>query len=545
MKKADRWGKTTAFKTDYYTVVILLSVVAMLVLRIPLGYMIGDKANAYFSIANELYYVLAGTFSYGLTEAVAALIRYRVKREQYKSAQLVLRGALLLGAALGICFILLFGLGGNMLASNVFNLPLSGLAIRLMAPAIFFTIETGVFRGYFQGNGSKMPTIHSRIISAVFYIAGGVIGTMLMKSYGQKISALLQNEDYTSAYGAMGATIALLTASFFSFLHMLILFFIFEHNKKKLQGREIARKQDNSLHIYQMLVGAGMSFAFSWLAYNCIPLVQMQLLFHLYKDGSILTAQWGAYYGKYMVLIGTVSLITYLFFIAPIRRIFVLHERGDFRVVRERLSLLIHQCAAITIPTAVFLAVFSENILDLIWKGDNKQTAGWVQLGAVLVVLFSFATMFMELLQKCKRQKLVLLLGGVSLLANILFSAILLMNTKLSIITLTIGNIVYYLLLTVCGFCFVSRILQYKQEWMRSFAFTLIAGAVSGVIAMLLNKVFVPMIGSAISFFICLPVAVIVYIILLSVMRGFTEEELHNMAGGRVILWISDLFHLE
>ncbi|MDE7405189.1 MAG: hypothetical protein K2M81_08790, partial [Lachnospiraceae bacterium] len=124
--------KTTSTRRDYYMIVTLLALVGMLIFRIPLEHLIGDNGIAYFGLANEIYLVVAGTVSYGLSEAVAVLVRYRVKREQFKSAGKVLSSALLLGGSIGLVLSVLFGFLGHSLAEKVFHIPLAGMAVSLM-----------------------------------------------------------------------------------------------------------------------------------------------------------------------------------------------------------------------------------------------------------------------------------------------------------------------------------------------------------------------------------------------------------------------------
>lgn len=543
MNSIKRNGKTTSFqKKDIYTIIVQVAIMAILAFRIPFGYLAGENGNAYFSAANEIYFVIAGTVSFGLSEAVSALVRYRVRREQYKSAQKVLKGALMAGGLVGLLLALLFGLLGNVFATEVLNSPLSGLAIRLMAPSMFFVILTGIFKGYFKGNGSNIPSMHSLILNVLFYIVGGLVGTSILRAYGDKVSALLQNENYACSYGAMGASIGLLTASIFCFVHMLVLYYMYSSRMKRQAGRENVKNQDSRMQIFHMLAGTGMQYFAFWFVFSCLPLIQQLFLYQLNPNLEGITGQWGSYYGKYLVIIGIICLIINLIWVVPIRRIITLQEREEFRLARERMSILMHQCAVITIPAAIFLAVFSENILDILWNGNNQNTAVWLQLGSIIIILFEFGAIFMELVRRNKSMKLIAVIGAGALALHIILTIILLMNTKLGISALIIGNIVFFAVLAGVGFFLVSRMLQYRQEWLHSFAITIIAAAVSGVIAMLLNKVFAPMLGSIITFVICLPIACIAYIVILIVARGFNEDELDNMAGGRLLRIVSGWF---
>lgn len=541
MRRTDRIGITS--KKDYYRGIILIAYIAALILRIPLGYLIGNKGIAYFSLANENYFVLAGFFSYGLSEAVASLVRYRIRREQYKSAQRVLSGALLVGGIIGFLLSFLFGFFGGIVADKLFAMPLAGLSVRLMAPSIFFYILAGAFRGYFQGNGSKMPAVHSQVLHAVVLAAGCLMGGTILHDYGEKVSALLQNPDHAGAYGAMGASLGFLAASVLCFLHMVVLYLIFVRKVKRQLSRELQKNQDTGFYILRMLTGAGVIHAAYYLVFTCLPLVDLGLWFRLGMAEGDPAGQWGNYYGRYLVITGIVNYVLYFLCLTPARRIVSFVDREEYRMARGRLGELIHWCAAVTIPAAIFMAVLAENILNLFFEGNNQQTATWIQWGSVGTIFFVLSVVFMEILVKGNRQNLTVIAGGSALLLHIGFVAALLSGTQLGIVSLVMGGVLFYAIVAVSGFFMVGRRLQYRQEWIKSFAVTIIAAAISGVIVMLLNRVFSPMLGTSISLLICLSLGVVIYILLLLAARGFKEEELENSAFGRLLIVLARKLH--
>lgn len=535
MKRPER-KRTISSRRDQYMMITLLATMGALIFRIPLGYMIGDKGITCFASAYEIYLVVAGTVSYGLSEAVAALVKFRVKRDQYKNARKVLSGALLFGGVLGLIFSAFFCISGQFVAEKILHVPLAGLAISLMAPSMFFMILTGVFKGYFQGSGSRMPALHSQILHLIVMFAGGLLGAGLVHEYGLKVSALLQNEDYAGAYGARGASIGLLAASILCFLHMLVLYFIYKGSLKKQAGRELPKSKDAGFHIVYMLTGTGVIYSLVWLCFQGLPLIDQYLFFLSGDRSGESIAMWGVYYGKCLVFSGVISGMIIIACMGSVRRVAGLIERDEQRLAREKLGILIHQCAVISIPAAVLLAVFSENLLEILSVNAAKQATGWVQLGSILVVFCVFAAVFVEVLARSRKMKYVALTGAGSLLLHIGVLFLLLKSTKLGITAVLIAAIVFYVLVAGAGFWLISRLIQYTQEWIKSFAITLIDSAVSGVIAMLLNKVFTPMLGAAVSMIICLLTAIIVYLVLLVVTRAFDEGELEEMAGGRILI---------
>lgn len=539
MNKPARRGPSP--RRDVYTITTLTALIGALIFRIPLGYMIGNRGMACFGMANELYLAVAGAFSYGLAEAAALLVRYRIKREQYRSAAKVLRGGLFIGGIIGAALSLLFVFFGQAVAKNVMNLPLAGLCVRLMAPAMFFNILTGVFRGYFKGNGSRVPEMHSQILHTVFLFTGGLIGAGLLVKYGNKVSALLQNEDYAGAYGAMGASIGFLMASVLCFLHALALFFIFRNNINRQMGREMQKNTDTNLRIFALLAGTGSLYTLLWFCFQSLPLIDQYLFFTASKSGGDLAGQWGTYYGKCLVVIGILCAVIDMICLLPIRRILVSLDRDGQKIAGGKLGTLVHQCAVLAVPAAVFLAVLAEDVLDLLFKGNNRQAAGWLQLGSLIIVFSVLGTVFMEILLKGRRMKYVAAVGAGALILHIIIAEVLLRTTSLGIMAVLIAVIVFYAAVSGAGFFLVSGMFQYRQEWIRTFAITIVASAIAGGIAMLLNKLLVALLGAGITLLIIIPVCVVIFLVLLIVTRSFDAQEMEEMAGGRILMMLAGL----
>lgn len=535
--------RTPERKNNYSTVFLIVFIVTM-IFRIPLGYLIGTKGMAYFGTANEICLLLAGAFGYGLSEAAALLIRYRMKRDQIRSAQKVVKGTFTAGFGIGLLLSLLVGGTAHILAEQVFRIPLAGMAVRIISPAITLYILTGVFKGYFQGNGSKIPAMHSMILNVFFLYVGGLVGAAVMHGYGKKVSALLQNEDYASAYGALGAAIGVLAASVFCFLHMLILYLLLRSRLAGQMGRELQRNQDTIAEVFRLLLGNGGLYTALSLVFGSRILLDQYILYHFSGIEQGIDGIWGAYYGKYLVVTGIVVAIALLICLLPVKRIVMLAEHNEYRSVRERMGVLIHQCALLVIPGAVFLAVLSENIMDLFYKGNNAQAASWLQIGSIGLVFAVFAVVFMELFLRLRKTRIVVLIGTASLLIHIISAILLFQVTDLGVEAVVIANNIFWILIAGAGFVMIGRMLQYSQEWIRSFALPVVAAAVAGLIIMLLNKALVSLVGNIVSLILCLLVASVLYLILLLVLKDFSEAELEIMPGGKRIRMFAGMLRL-
>ncbi len=542
-KPNKRTKEKNRIRKDSFTVVTILTYIGSLLYRIFLCRMIGEKGVGYFSIANEIYVIITFLFAYGLSESVSSLVRYRMKREQYKNTEKVRQSAVLLavilGSILGVCFLF----GGQFFAAKVAGIPLAGLSVSLMAPSAVFILLVGVYRGYFQGNGSFVPSIYSKIIEGVFVIAGGIIGTLLFYQYGEKVSALLQNEDYAPSYGAMGASVGFLTASIISFLYMLFLKLIYHRKIYRQILQDTQRSQDSRIRIFQVMARSGVPYAIYGFLFHVLPLADVCLYFHLTHGNAANIVLWGNYYGKYMVVIGIIGSALLLALIEPIKRIVLMTDREEYRTARERLAYLIHQTALYVFPAAVLTAVFSENILNILFEGSNLKTEEWVAWGSIGMVFYVFALLFMNLLIRLKKMKYVLGSGCVALLFYGIVSTLLLQKTQLNVLALVIGNIVFYAILMGVGFGILVRYYQYRQEWVKSVAFTAVCAGITGLICMLLNQALIGLVGSTISLIICIPIGICIYIILVILTRSVTVQDMENIVGGKILYKIAGWLH--
>lgn len=542
MRTRDRKEKRTV-RRDTYAITGILAYVFCLIFRIPLLYLIGERGVSYFSMANELTIFCGCLFAAGLSEATASLIRYRMKREQFTGAHRVLKGGLLAGVILGGACSLAFLAAGQFYAEKIIKMPLAGICINMMAPAIVFQVLTGVIRGYFQGNGSRVPAMHSKILETVFLFGGGLLGTVLLQDYGKKVSDLLQNKDYAAAYGAFGAGIGILSAAVFCFLHMLFLLLIFLKSGRKQAGRDVTGSRDKGVHIFHMLIGTAVPYMLFAVLFQSLPFfdgIFFQQFSEAAKDPITL---WGNYYGKYMVVTGIIWSLLTLTGLEPIRRIGALSDREEYRSAREALGHLIHQSTVLSFPTAIFTAVLAENILDIFWKGNNSVTAQWMMQGSVLLVLQFFSMLFSGLLLRLRKMKYVIGYGSIAFGVHIASVILLLKSTELGMTAVILGNILFYAVTAAAGFLLTVKSLQYRQEWVRSFAVTAITSGIAGLIVMLLNHAFAPATGKEISLLICLPAGILIYLVLLIVARGVREEELHDMWGGTLLIRLGRLLH--
>ncbi len=210
------------------------------VFRIPLTNWIGD-GMAYYSVAYVIYGALVVIGTAGVPVAVSRLVSESIARDQYRNAHKIFHVATLLLLAVGTtCFVVCF-FGADLIAKMVGS-PKSALALRAMAPALFFVPLFSSFRGFFNGRQNMNPTAISEIMEQLVRCA---VGLSLAFMFSHPASSM--NTVKAAAGASFGASAGAIAG-------LLVIFLIFLANHKAFrakiergdqtveEGKELAKK---------------------------------------------------------------------------------------------------------------------------------------------------------------------------------------------------------------------------------------------------------------------------------------------------------------
>lgn len=517
------------------------------VFRIPLSRMIGDKGIGFFAAAMEIFALSSAVMCYGISKAVAILVKYRAKRDMYKSARKIYQSALVFTVLISVLAALFVFFFSEFIAQT-FILEYRGyLAIAAIAPAILLSGLLGVMRGYLQGMGAMMPTVHSRLLEKIIMFVAGLLLAAALFSYGEKVAALLRDTEYAAAYGAMGASIGVCIACGVAILHMLLIRLIYAGTFKQQVMGDTAKYVESNGQVISTFFSAALPYMVCALLYNIHNLADQRVFNYVMnkqEKGSIRVAHWGVYYGKYSVVTGIVAILCTMAAISAIPRIAQMYDKQEYGEVKYRIGSAVHNLAVLTIPCAVWVAVLAKPIVGMLFKGDQDTAVKLLQTGSGVIVFFTFGYFLMLLMQRIRKIRMVILGGLAAFLIHLVFLFILISTTKLGIVAVALGLMVFWLVVCVTGFVGAVQYMQYSPEWIRTFGVTAAASAASGLVGMLLCKVMISWAGGIATFLVCIIVCILIYIVLMIVLRGIREDELEEMPGGRVIVVLAERVHL-
>lgn len=547
VNKGSQRGKQKKRKREWMLGVGLIACFIGLLIRIPLGRIIGDKGMGFFAAGMEVAAVASAVLSYGIAKSVAVLIKYRVKRDMYKSARRVFKNALFVSILFSAAATVAVFLFSEFIAETIVLEYMSYMAITAAAPVILISSVIGVLRGYFQGVGTMIPSAHSRLLEKFIMAAASLIMASVLYGYGLKVAGLLKNSEYAAAYGALGAAGGLTVAGLVGLLHLLLIYMLYAGSFKQQMQTDSSKYVESNGQIVSMLVSTSLPYTLCALVYNINYLTDQRIFNYAANiNGSSGTRvlHWGVYYGKFAVIIGAAAILCTLSVLYTIPRIVQSFDRQEYKDAQYKLEKSVHYLAVVSIPCAVIIAVLAEPIVDTLFKGDTKTAAALLQAGTAIIVLFSFTYFFAGILQRIRKIRVVIFAGFIAYLIHLVVAIVLVNNTKLGIMAIVISNIVFYLVTSIVGYLGIRKYMQYSQEWLRTFVITVIAGGISGIVGILLNKALFSLAGGAVTMILGVIVCVIVYNVLIILLKGMREDELEEIPGGRIISQIAEKLHL-
>ncbi len=516
----------------------IISYIICLGLRIPLCRVIGDEGVGLFAAAFEIFMLVTILFSQGISRTMSGMIRYRIKRDQYRSAQKVFKSAFKLAVIIAVVCAALLVAGSGVISETLILEPMSRKAVYMIAPAIIFSAFLNVFRGYFSGIRLGLIAVHSQYIEKALMLIFAALGGSLMYDYGLKVKALLKFDMAAYAYAAMGAAAGIVVAQLFAVIYMLIMYAIYSGTWKSHLAQDGTKRVDGK--VMGSLFAGSMPIALIMLVCNSLILIDQRFFnycVNVLDAGAERTGMWGAFYGKTAVLIGICAALACLALCTHAGRITDAYEKEEYRMMRDRIGSAVKSLFVIAVPLSVFVAVMSDALVNAVYPGDNAETAELIKRGCFIIFFYAAAYLFGQLMLKMNMAKEFLISLTAAFALHIAALVVLVRVRLMGAEGIIYSLIIFTAALAILCFIFMSRQLKYRQEWLYSCLFPVLAACISGLVAMLVKKLMPVAAGSVLTILVSAVVAYILYILLLIILRVAAEEELMKLPLGS--LWIS------
>lgn len=514
--------------------------------RFPMEHIIGDKGNGFYSAAYEVYAIMLIISCYSLPLAVSKVVSAKISKRQYKSADRAFRCAMMFAVVSGGITFLVCELFGDFLAKDVMLEPMSAMALKVLGPALLIVSVMGVFRGYFQGLGTMVPTAVSQILEQIFVLIGSVAGAYFLFNYGSKVGELLHNEDYAPAYGAAGASIGPVLGSVIGLLFLFFVFVVYKKATKKQSMNTSLEKADSYQQIFRLIILTILPVLLSTTVYNISNVLDIRIYNSvMIQKGleDVKAYNWGVYSGKYRVIVNVPIALANAMCSSIVPVLTKLMVREEYTQAKKKIEQGMRFTMLVAIPSAVGLAVLARPIISMLFRGEVDMAVDMLHIGSVSVIFYTMSTLTNGVLQGINKMRIPVRNAAISLVIHIAF-LYLTLQMGMGINAVVYANILFAAIVCILNALAIRKYLRYRQELIRTFVIPGIAAVIMGVVIGVVNMLLSKSLGNILTVLIGVTLGVLVYFVALILLKGIDEYDLNSMPGGRKILMVAKMLRL-
>lgn len=512
---------------------LIVRVIGM-VYRIPMSNILGEEGNGIYAVAFEIYDLILIISSYSLPLALSKIISAQQANREHKNTRRTLTVALRFALLSGGGFALLLFFGAGLLERTVYP-EYSGVRIplRVLAPTIFIVALLGVFRGFFQGKKTMVPTAVSQIIEQIINAIVSVAASYLFMKWN---SESLQQ----AAWGAAGGTLGTCLGAASALLLVLFVYWIYRPVLAKLERRDRSGRQETYGNLFKILLLTILPIVLSQTVYNISGLVDYKLFGWLSAmkgmDPVSIKSFVGVYSSKYRLLCSVPIAISTAIASSMIPSAVEAYTEGDVAQWKMNVSSGIKFNMIIAIPCAMGLTVLGQPIVRMLFSSSNYVLGGHMMtVGASAIVFYALSNVTGGALQSIDKMRLPVIHSAISLVIHVGIVAFFLTCTNVGVYALLIGNITFPIVVFVLNLMAIRRYVPtYRQEVVKTFLAP-VAAAIWMALAALAVYGGVGLVASSnlIRTLLAVCVAVFVYFSGFLLLKGLTKEELFDFPMGR------------
>ena len=434
--------------------------------RSPLAAVIGDEGNGYYSSAYEIYTIILLVSSYSIPSAISKVIAQRLALKEYRNAQKIFRCAIGYVVVVGGLASLFTFFGAGLLVGGN-SIPV----LRIFAPTIFFSGLLGVLRGYFQADGTMVPTSFSQIVEQILNAVVSILAAFLL------IKAVSDSDTTTQAvYGASGSAIGTGSGVIIALLFMLGVFLL----NKEYINRKVKRDNSSQLlstgEVYKIIITMVTPVILSTFIYNFNTSLNLTIYTRIMEHVKGFTeaeayTQYGLFSGKAKQISNIPIAIASAMSSAMIPGISGSFAQGDIAGTNRRIGTAIKTTMFLSIPSAVGLTVLAKPVTLLLYpqKASVDTVSYLLAAMSISIIFYALSTISNAVLQGIGKVNLPVVNAAVALVIQTVVLVPLLLTTDLGLYTLVIATVLYSFLMCILNGISVKKELKYKQEIIKTF----------------------------------------------------------------------------
>lgn len=512
--------------------------ISLLLVRIPLSHIIGDNGLGFLSGPMEIYWCVLLLFGYGITTSMAGMMRERIKRDQIKNADIIYSIGKKYILLISLLVLLIGILGFNFIGSRLLADAGSRMALFVATFAIVLGLINDLNIGFLIGTDNVKAAVLGELIDAISIFVCIILGAKLGSVYGTKIAALLQNEEVSAMYGAMGAMIGLCAGQFIALIALVLMNIIYQRTFKHLIRTDISRRTEyNSDVIGQLASGIVIDGLLAFLLQ--IPIIILLIMYrkHGISNGAEdVGAMVGAFYGKYLSIVGVLSALAVMPVAVSIKGIIVATNDSDDQLAGERISRLFGRVMYSCIPTAIFVTMLVNPIVSTLFEGRTTSVINALNIGCAVIVLYPLLYTFIAILNRLGYGKEMLFISALAVVLTVISGIFLVRRGNLELKGVTLVIMIEYTFITLFSLFILIRNYRLHLRLLQQVVIPVVVSGVLGILIRLLAGLLFDTLGGVLTLAICIIPAWLIYNLICMFLRVVSVGAMEHKFLGRILV---------
>ena len=500
------------------------------VYRFPLTNMIGDTGNAIYAGGYYIYTFLLILSSAGLPAAISKMVSERLALRQYRNAHRVFQAALATSTTLGVIFAVLMGVFARQLAALI-DIPDSYYSLLTLCPTLVIVAIMSVFRGYFQGMRTMVPTAISQVIEQIFNAFFSVYLAWLLL-YKNVPEGQTKNIPLAAAGGTMGTGIGALAGLLVVlFAYFLIRPHLMRRMRRCPQPYEEGRRE---------LIGRVLQTAWPIIAgtavFSITNLIDMGMVVKILQQTGFTEeaaqALYGQLSGKFVTLTTLPVSISTAVATAALPSIAVSVKLRERKQVRRKMNLTYHVSMIISVPAAVGISALGPQILLMLFP--NASDGGMLlTVGGIAVIFLALCQTATGILQGIGHIKVPVVGAILGAITKVVLNLLLIRIPSVNVLGAVLSTTGCYLVAGAFDVMMLSRLPGTRFDFVGNFLKPVLCSAVmAGGALGSYHLLFKLLSNNTAATLLAICIAIIIYGLTMLLSKGITEEDLQTMPGG-------------
>lgn len=535
--------------------------------------------------AYEVYNPLFTLATAGFPIAVSRLISESIAQKRYRDVARIHRVSkpffILMGT---VCFLLMVGV--SFVYIRIIKSPYSIYSMMTLAPSVFFGCLVSIYRGYYEGQRNMFPTAVSEVIEALCKVFIGLslaflvmtigmneftaYGTVFGRAFASPYDAMYTLLAYSVASAIAGISLGSLGA--FLFLRIYYIKHKFVVPDDQLADTVDARSRRETFNLLlKTAIPIGLAALVMSASASIDTLVIQNVLYHtatVNREG--LLAQYDASQLESMIplnptsdnpitihtyLMGAfsyaltimqlVTTLTQAFGTSAMPSVTAAYTKGDKTELKKSIETVLKLTMLFTLPAGLGLFAIPYPIISLLYTGYSAEIGSHVlRVMGLSVIVIAVSTPICSMLQGVGRVDLPLKLYAIAMAMKIALNYLFVSNVRINIVGATVGSLVAYLFVCIVGMYFLIKRAGVVPDFVNTTLKPLLAAVGCGVTAFFAYRLFSTLLGATVSTLLSIVSAAVIYVILLLILRTFSESEVNMLPKSKNLVTILAKCHL-